>query len=231
MTDAAFTPSQYQDKADPWSSHALLRGRLTCFAPGTRVLDVGAATGTLGRMCQGCGLELHGLEPDSAWAEVARPFYSSLVVSTVENAPDEALRGFNVVVCADVLEHLPAPEDSLRRLAALQQAGTVFLVSVPNVANIWVRLNLLFGRFDYAERGILDRTHLHFYTRRTLAQLLTGAGLKIVNIQTTPIPLALVNPFFIRSPLGKFIYRLLAALTRMLPTLLGYQFVAETVKS
>lgn len=231
MATIPFTISKYQDKVDPWSSHVVLRNRLSHLAPETRILDVGTATGMLGRMCQGYALQLHGLEPDPIWAEIASPFYRSMTVSTVENASDDALRGFDVIVCADVLEHLPNPDATLLRLVKLQSEKAVFLVSIPNIANIWVRLSLLFGHFEYAERGILDRTHLRFFTRRTFTQMLANAGLSIVTMQVTPIPLGLINPYFIRSPAGRLIYRLLAALTRMLPTLLGYQFVAETVKT
>ena len=71
--------------------------------------------------------------------------------------------------------------------------GTV-IVSVPNVAHLWVRLSLLAGRFDYADRGILDRTHLRFFTRRSLLALLRAAGLAVVELAVTPVPLPLVVP-------------------------------------
>jgi hypothetical protein len=104
------------------------------------------------------------------------------------------------------------------------------MISVPNVANLWVRLNLLFGVFDYADRGILDRTHLRFFTRKTLAAMVKNVGLDIVSIQVTPIPLELVSSFFI-SPVGKEIYSAFAWLTSLFPTLMGYQFIVEAKKS
>jgi hypothetical protein len=92
-----------------------------------------------------------------------------------------------------------------------------------------VRLNLLLGRFDYADRGILDRTHLRFFTRKTLVAMLENAGLEILSIRSTPIPLELVSDFFVTPP-GRLIHALLAKCTSLLPSLLGYQFVVDARK-
>jgi hypothetical protein len=97
---------------------------------------------------------------------------------------------------------------------------------VPNVANLWVRLNLLFGRFEYTDRGICDRTHLRFFTRKTLIALAENAGLEIQTIRATPIPLELVNGFFVTFP-GRILHSMLARCTSWFPTLLGYQFIVE----
>ena len=105
------------------------------------------------------------------------------------------------------------------------------MISVPNVANLSVRLSLLFGHFDYTDRGILDRTHLHFFTRASFYQLLDEAGLKIQRSAVTPVPLNFVHPFFEQKPLGRWIHHVLAVVTPWFPTLLGYQFVVQAVKS
>ena len=93
-----------------------------------------------------------------------------------------------------------------------------------------MRLHLLAGHFDYTERGILDRTHLRFFTRRTLIKMVNAAGLQVERIHPTSIPLELVHPFFIESAAGRASQRLLAWLTRLFPTLLGYQFVLKAIK-
>jgi 2-polyprenyl-3-methyl-5-hydroxy-6-metoxy-1,4-benzoquinol methylase len=216
---------------DPWSSHSHIRRWLAELPPGLKILDVGAATGTLGRMCAGAGFVLHGVEPQPEWADLARPYYAELVCGTLDAVPDAFLGGHDLVVCADVLEHMPNPAAALRRLVALQPRGCRFIISVPNVANIWVRLNLLLGRFDYTERGILDRTHLRFYTRRTLATMLASAGLRIARFDVTPIPLNLVSPLFQRTTGGRFLHTCLARATRLRPTLLGYQFIVQAIQS
>lgn len=221
---------RYVVKDDPWSSHGIIKAWLARRAVGTRVLDIGAATGMLGEQFARFGFVLHGVEPHPAWAEAARPHYAALVCGTLADAEDAFLAGHNVVVCADVLEHIAEPEQALRRLLALQPTGCEFYISVPNIANIWVRLSLLLGRFDYTERGILDRTHLRFFTRRTFSAMLRSAGMDIAELRVTPIPLNLVHPAFRRTGWGKAIHALLARLTTAMPTLLGYQFVAKAIK-
>ena len=111
----------------------------------------------------------------------------------------------------------------------LQNRDCLFIISVPNVANVWVRLQLLMGHFDYADRGILDRTHLRFFTRKTLIDLVKCTGLDIISITATPIPLELISPFF-ATPLGKWLHATFARFTSLLPTLLGYQFIVEAKK-
>ncbi len=165
------TPEVYQLKPDPWSSHSIIAGLLKPFPPGTRILDVGSASGTIGQLCQGRGFTLIGIEPVKEWADASLPYYHSVYPQDLAHTPDEILEGYQVVICADVLEHLPDPQVQLARLVQLQSPGTLFLISVPNIANLWVRLNLLFGKFDYSDRGILDRTHLRFFTRRTIIDL------------------------------------------------------------
>lgn len=227
---AAPAEGPYRDKHDPWSSHSRIAAWLAALAPGARVLDIGAATGTLGRRLAGRGLKLTGVEPHPEWARLAAPFYTVVLRGTLDEIDDPALAGFDAVVLADVLEHMAQPEAALRRLTALQPDGCAFVISVPNVANIWVRMQLLLGRFDYAERGILDRTHLRFFTRRSFTELLASAGLRLDALQVTPIPLGLVHPWFERSAAGRIVHATFAGLTSRLPTLLGYQFVARATR-
>ncbi|HEY9527574.1 MAG TPA: class I SAM-dependent methyltransferase [Anaerolineales bacterium] len=195
----------------------------------SRVLDIGTASGTLARMCQGHPLRLFGVEPNPDWAQIAAPLYERIVVGSIHDVEDEFLSGYDVVVLGDVLEHLPVPEAVLQRLVGLQASGSMFIISVPNIANLWIRLSLLVGRFDYADRGILDRTHLRFFTRKTLLEMLKRSGLEIVSLQVTPIPLELVSRFFLSIP-GRWIHALFARLTSLLPALLGYQFVLKARK-
>jgi 2-polyprenyl-3-methyl-5-hydroxy-6-metoxy-1,4-benzoquinol methylase len=222
----------YVDKGDdPWSSHSRIKRWLAELPAGTRILDVGAATGTLGRMCDGAGFVLHGIEPNPDWAKLARPYYAEIVCGMLDDVPDAFIGDHDLVVCADVLEHMSYPEVALRRLVALQSMGCRFIISVPNVANIWVRLNLLLGRFNYTERGILDRTHLRFFTRRSLTAMLSSIGLRIVRFDVTPIPLNLVSPLFQRTAGGRFLHTSLALATGLRPTLLGYQFIVQATQS
>ncbi len=131
---------------------------------------------------------------------------------------------FDLILLMDVLEHLPRPERLLRECAALLTPAGRVLISLPNVANITVRLGLLMGRFEYADRGILDRTHLRFYTRRTARRLLAGQHYEAVTEKTTVMPLELVLGIPAENPLMRLLTGILHACTVLWPTLLGYQF-------
>lgn len=220
---------RYIEKPDRWSSHTIIQGWLDDFPPGTSVLDIGTAGGILGKHFQNSGMILKGIEVLPEYAEAARPYYAAMVCARIEDVPDEFITGQDGIVCADVLEHLIDPTGVLERLVKLQKPQTQFFISVPNVANLWIRLNLLFGKFDYTENGILDRDHLHFYTRRTFKHLIINSGLRILEIKYTTIPLNRLSAFFSENWFGRFIHKFLAGLTRLTPALLAYQFVVRTI--
>ncbi len=157
------------------------------------ILDVGASSGQLGQLLAGSGLTLDGIEPDAASAAVARPHYRSFSVSTVE-AADLAGAPYRVIVAADVLEHTPDPTSVLKKLVAASTEDAVFVVSLPNIGHLAARLLVLSGRFPRHDRGIFDRTHLHFYTRDTALELMASAGLSVTTMNATPVPLEDVWP-------------------------------------
>jgi SAM-dependent methyltransferase len=140
-------------------------------------------------------------------------------------------RTFDVVVCADVLEHLEDPAAVLARVRKWLSPGGLLLVSLPNVANVAVRLSLLAGRFEYAEAGILDRTHLRFFTRRSARRLVEAAGFRIRRLRPTPIPAELAIPLLRRPPLRGPARAFFAGTAALWPTLFGYQFVIEAEPS
>lgn len=219
----------YQDKQSPWSSHSRILSMIEALPASSKVLDVGTASGMLARRNRNTSLRFFGIEAVADWADAASPYYEKLWACPFDDAPLEALSGYNAVVMGDVLEHMSAPDAALKKLVELQPAGCKFFISVPNVANIWARLNLFMGRFDYTERGILDQTHLRFFTKKTITSLVKKSGLEIISIQATPIPLELVSSFF-TSTLGRFFHAVLAGLTSLFPTLFGYQFIVEAIK-
>ena len=219
----------YHDKPSDWSSHSLIARQVNALPSQSRVLDVWTASGTLARMCQNRSLRLFGVERNENWARMAEPHYEKIWIGSINDVEQEFLSGYNAVVLGDILEHLPEPQIVLQKLVDLQPTGSLFLISVPNIANLWIRLNLLFGRFEYTDRGILDRTHLVFFSRKTLVNMVKSAGLEIISVQATPIPLELVSKFFV-TPLGRWLHALLASITFLLPTVLGYQFVVGARK-
>jgi len=132
---------------------------------------------------------------------------------------------FDAIVYGDVIEHLVDPLAVLVGLnRALASDGLVF-ISVPNIAHLYVRLLLLVGRFDYTDRGILDNTHLRFFTEHSLRALIAGAGLTIERITATPAPLYQILPPSWHKRWLAITHALSAAIARALPQLLGYQFI------
>ena len=142
----------------------------------------------LGHSLQGTGLTIDGVELNPTWAQMARPYYRDVWASTIEAAPLPE-KAYKLIVCADVLEHTADPGAVLQRLRRAGTDDAVFIVSVPNVAHLAVRLMLLLGRFPKMERGPLDRTHLHFFTRETARDMVESAGLTVRRITCTGVPL------------------------------------------
>lgn len=219
---------RYDLKLFKYSSHYWILKTLTTENAPLRILDIGASTGYLGMMLRKNGHHLVGIEKHAESAEKARAHYDSFHLADIETFEFPFQSEFDYLLFADVLEHLRDPVSVLRRaLPALKPSGKV-IVSVPNVANLFVRLSLLFGRFDYMERGILDRTHLRFFTLRTLKAMMQEASCRVIDIVPTPVPLQLVfspterNAF---APVHEAHY----ALTRMWKTMLAYQFVLTGV--
>ena len=220
------TGSPYLAKSWKGSSHEITRRYATTLSPGSRILDIGTATGLLGRALPPSRYQLLGIEPDAGRADEAVEFYDEIFVGTLGEAPDEFIRAFDLVVCCDALEHMARPEAQLTRLVKAQERHTRFIISVPNIAHLWVRLNLLLGRFDYTDRGILDRTHLRFFTRDSTVRMLEKSGLETLWVRSTPVPLELLHPAFLSSRFGRLFYGFHQWSATALPRLLGYQFVS-----
>jgi 2-polyprenyl-3-methyl-5-hydroxy-6-metoxy-1,4-benzoquinol methylase len=216
--------SQYEFKPFKYSSHYWILNALRSEKEPVRILDAGTAGGYLGKLWRNQGHYVAGIEFDAATGEKARQYYDEFEIANLETHPFSARREFDYIVFADVLEHLRDPADVLRRcIPALKPAGKI-IISVPNVANWIIRLSLLFGKFDYTDRGILDRTHLRFFTSRSLKQLMTEVSCEVQDIIATPVPVQLVLPLTEQkmfAPLHEFHY----AITRAWKSLFAYQFV------
>ena len=216
--------SQYEFKPFKYSSHDRILNALRHENRPLRILDAGTAAGYLGKIWRKSGYYVAGIEFDAATAEKAREHYDVFEVADIERYPFSERDEFDYIIFADVLEHLRDPAAVLRRcLPALKESGKI-VVSVPNIANWIIRLGLLFGKFDYMDRGILDRTHLRFFTLRSLKQLMNEVSCEVLEAIPTPLPVQLVLPFTASgffAPLHEAHY----ALTRSWKTLFAYQFV------
>jgi methionine biosynthesis protein MetW len=201
------------------ASHRLA---LAAVPDGARVLDVGCATGYLAAELTRRGCTVVGLEADPVAAAQAAAHCEAVVTGDVE-APqpraETAARGpFDVVLCADVLEHLRDPWEVLAWLRTLLAPGGRAVVSLPNIAHWTGRRELLRGRFPQADHGLFDRTHLRFFTRATGRDLADRAGFALLEEHPAGAPLPLES----RLPaLG----RLRDPLVRRYPGLLALQVV------
>jgi SAM-dependent methyltransferase len=195
---------------------------------GLAVLDLGFGAGLFARHIRPACRYLAGVELDPEAAQEGAPFFDQpLVGDLLEGISAPFREPFDVVVAGDVLEHLPRPEDLLSALRPLLKPDGVLLVSLPNIANVTVRIGLLLGRFAYTPRGILDRTHVRFFTRATGRALLEENGYRVVSVDATAMPLELAVPTLGRPPLQGLARAAALSAARLWPTLFGYQFVYE----
>lgn len=216
---------RYPVKVDRHSSHSQIvkqcgEGR------GLRLLDVGCARGHLSTVLASQGWSVTGIEYDAADAAVARDKGIDVIVGTAEDAMGTMSEKFDVIVFADVLEHFVHPEDVLSQARALLVPGGRIVISIPNVSHLSVRLQLLMGSFNYTDRGILDRTHLHFYTKKTLTKMIVGAGLDTIYIGATPAPVEEVLPALRTIALLRVLLELNAFIARTWKSVFAYQYIA-----
>jgi SAM-dependent methyltransferase len=211
-------------KADPYSSHAQILKWIEQERP-REVLEIGTATGYLSAEMVNRGCVVTGIEQDQEMANIARPHCREMIVADIETLDLSNLGQYDAVVFGDVLEHLRNPREILQKASALLKPGGKVLMSLPNVANIWVRLNLLFGRFNYSRVGILDETHLRFFTLQTMKQLAAESGFDVISVNTTPIPLPVMLPATRQGSSLSFLHFLNWGLTKLRRTLFGYQFI------
>ena len=208
------------------SSHEIVLGLVP---PGSVVLDVGCASGYLaGALYQRGAKAVDGLEFDPIEGEAARAHCRRVEIGSVEDpATVEALSdgAYDVIVCADVIEHLADPSAALANLLSKLKPDGTFVISVPNVAHYSVRLALLRGRFRYEDLGLLDRTHLRFFTHETLLELLDGLGLRVGHDEFTYRPFRVEAALSLVPLLRNVRERYLTKLVAHRRGLLAYQFV------
>ena len=170
---------QYQRHIEPEGEDSLAR-LLRLIPKGTSVLELGPATGYCSRyLRETLGCTVDAVELSGEMAEHARPWCRRLVVGNLEELDlEQALGGlaYEVILCADVLEHLRDPWSLVRKLARCVAPDGRLLLSVPNVGYLGLLVDLLRGNFRYRDEGLLDRTHLRFFTFDSLRELLEQTG-------------------------------------------------------
>lgn len=191
------------------------------------ILDVGTGSGALGRyLSENKSCIVDGLTHNRDEAAMAAPHYRRLNVGDLETQDlAELCAGtrYDIVIFADVLEHLRQPHIPLRAAGALLADGGKVLLSVPNVAYLGLLGELLTGEFRYRDEGLLDRTHLRFFTRRSLLDFLSDNGYQVTRLETVCVDLPQSEFRLSCRELTPAVTRWLAAL----PDALTYQFIVE----
>ncbi len=211
--------SAYAPKKSPLSSHARLLDLLGPYPK--RVLDVGSGYGEMSSEMEQRGHTVTAIdlfEPRVPLREFIRADFSR----DIPLAPE---RRFDVIVLADVLEHLPDPQSTLRALIAHLAADGVLLVSLPNAVHWSVRAHVAAGRFEYTNRGLLDRGHLRFFTEKSARRLFRDTGLEVARHVTTPVPWENVSRRGQGSRLLRGLELVDLALGKVRPNLFAYQHV------
>jgi SAM-dependent methyltransferase len=217
------------------------------------VLDIGCGFATTSHEIQKLGNRVTGIDSSAAALTKAAQRVGRVLNADIVNADSvHQVIGsdqFDVLIFADVLEHLPWPQIVLREYMRYLRPGGTVIVSLPNVGLWAVRLSMLAGRFEYADTGVMDRTHLRFFTRRSARALLEGVDL--IPLKTVYNP-GIIRPFVplakrFLSPGGgsahnpaaileskpyklymKTAYPLESAVTRLWPGLLAFQMITES---
>lgn len=183
-------PYQYFEDVN-WGLLRAWKGRR-----GRRVLDVGCGFATTSAYLQKLGNDVTGIESSDLACDVAATRIGRVIRADLQHA-DPGDAQYDVIIFADVLEHLPWPVGVLRRYLQWLAPGGSVIISLPNVGLWSVRLAHLLGRWEYEETGVLDRTHLRFFTRKSARWMIGQAQLEVVSTTYNP---GIVRPFV---PLAK----------------------------
>jgi predicted TPR repeat methyltransferase len=217
-------PNVYQFKNFEGSSHRILISLIRKYSRGGKLLDLGAAGGELGGELRDLFADRTGFELDIDRLAQLKQHFDRAVITNLETV-SKLPTNRDAIVLADVLEHLHDQRRVLQLVrASLAPNGLVF-ISVPNIANITIRIGLLFGIFRYRERGILDETHVRFYTKQTIREELEAAGFEVLSVHGSSVPIRLIIENRVPEFLIRAGERILTGTTRLWKALFAYQVI------
>jgi 2-polyprenyl-3-methyl-5-hydroxy-6-metoxy-1,4-benzoquinol methylase len=218
--DLGHKEEPYEYKPSPNSSHGLVLDLVPDVVP-LRILDVGCGPGWVAAELRRRGHHVTGVDliADDGIDERTDRF----VTADVEQGlPDDVGEGYDVVIAADVIEHVRNPDDLLADLAGRMDPRGRIIASVPNFAHWYPRARVAAGLFDYDQRGILDRTHVRFFTRRSFRRVLASTGLEVASEAYAGLPLDVLG---VGGALGTAVSAIDGVARRVWPTMFAYQFV------
>ncbi len=191
----------------PYPSQAVIDMALENLSSSSVVLDVGCNQGLMGKILrEKTGCKVLGIDKSPLVLSRAKKVLDSVILADIDNDNINVQKAsIDLIILSNILEHLVDPLATIKSLIPLLKPIGFFLIALPNIAFWPIRLDLLFGRFDYRNEGILNKDHLRFFTLKTFKQLLAEADLEIVETTTNYLGLR-----------GK--------IARLWPTLLASQF-------
>jgi glycosyltransferase involved in cell wall biosynthesis len=224
--EMAFADQSYELKWSTTSSHHKLLTWLTEQKP-KRILDLGCSNGRLGELLRLAGHTVVGV--DAVKLDGVGDRLDEFVEADLNlGIPYEAGTGFDVVLGADVLEHLNDPAKLLAEAKRVLAPGGVVMVSVPNIAHWYPRIRVASGRFQYERRGVFDYGHIRFFTHRTFERMARGAGFDVRKRSITGLPVDITER---GGSAPRWFQRLLARADKVgmavSPNLFAYQLVYE----
>jgi glycosyltransferase involved in cell wall biosynthesis len=184
--EMAFASDSYESKLDPETSHGRIAGWLAGRPP-SRVLDLGCSDGSVGAELRVHGHHVTGVDVKEH-AGVHDRVDAFVPADLEQGVPGEIGDGFDVILAADVLEHVRTPEKLLTDLSSRLVPGGSIIACVPNFGHWYPRLRVALGRFDYDRRGILDRGHLRFFTRSSFERLVKQSGYSVRRREFLTVP-------------------------------------------
>jgi 2-polyprenyl-3-methyl-5-hydroxy-6-metoxy-1,4-benzoquinol methylase len=195
-------------------------------ASGSRVLDLGCSQGLLAAPLRERNVRVTGVDagPPKNLARELEAYHQRDLENPLD-VPEG--RVFDYVVIADVVEHLRNREQLLRGARRFLKPRGRLIVSTPNIALWFYRLSLLAGRFEYGARGVLDRTHVHLFTRATFRREVERSGFHVVRERVTALPFEVVFESTGRSRLLRQVARLYHRLAQLWPEMFAYQVILE----
>lgn len=184
-------PSHQELNEKDLDDNSSLKKMLRLVGEGKRVIDFGCATGYFSQLLTKKGCTVTGVEINPEAAKFAEQYCEQVIVADLDFVSVTAIlpkQAFDVAVFGDVLEHLRNPWKVVSEIRQLLKPEGYVVASIPNIAHGAIRLALLQGRFDYMDLGLLDNTHLRFFTRKSVEELFEGAGYFVETIERTKLP-------------------------------------------
>jgi len=213
---------EYQLKPSEDSSHGRISALLSSRSP-SKILDLGCSGGQLATRMRGMGHHVTGVDVLEI-PGVAERTDSFFKADLNDGIPYEAGSGFDIVLGADVLEHVVNPGALLTQTREVLSPDGVAIFCVPNIAHWYPRARSTLGMFDYDQRGILDATHLRFFTRRSIRKLIERQGYTIRRIEPVGLPLDAMGLTGTKAHAVRLFDHVMLGLW---PTMFAYQFIVE----